>query len=203
MSFVTIPVLILLSLIILRLLVAKVHRNIIKKTAIRRGGCETPRRYAHKDPRGQDLYNRSIEAYKQRRFLDFEEELYEQYGTTFETISGGKVWIKSKDPEVSKAIYSTFFDKFGLQPIRYEDCGFFGHGILVMDGEFWKRSRSMIRPAFEVAHIANFDRLYRHVSRFIDIIPDDGSTVDLLPLFKRLVSAFNPATGFYILTHIL
>lgn len=178
--------------ILSRFLLPQVQRTIRKWKAVLYIGCREPPRYHHKDPLGRDLFRRTIEAYKEHKFLDFTERLFQEHGNTFKTITEGKVLIKTRDPEVSKAVYTTFFDKFGLQPIRYEGGkGFFGDGILVTDGAQWKRSRTLIRPAFDIAHIANFNRLDRHVSRFLEILPQDGSTIDLLPLFKRLVSASN------------
>jgi len=86
-------------------------------------------------------------------------------------------------------VLSTHFEKFGLQPIRYEDGkGFFGNGMLVTDGYQWKRSRALIRPTFDIAHIANLGRLQSHVDRFMGLLPRDGSTIDLFPLLKRLAS---------------
>jgi cytochrome P450 len=189
MTYVAVAAATLVSLILIRVLFNKWQNCATKPRVVRHSGCEDPPRYNHKDAHGQDLFELSMKAFREQRFLTFTEELFEKYGTTFSTISHGKIWIRSKDPEVSKAIYSTFFEKFGLEPIRYEPEGFFGDGILVVDGAKWKHSRGLIRPAFEVAHVANFDRLYRHVGRFLDILPKDGSTVDLLPILKRLVSA--------------
>ncbi|KAF2010684.1 cytochrome P450 [Aaosphaeria arxii CBS 175.79] len=170
----------------LHLFATKAKFSIARWKAKWHHGCQDPPSYPHKDLHGKDLGDLSTEAYKERRFLDFNTELFQTYGPTFRTITGGKVWIKTKDPRLSKAIYSTFFNNFGLAPIRYEVDGFFGDGILVTDGDHWKQSRALIRPAFEIAHIANFERLHRHVKRFMELIPDDGSTIDLLPIFKRL-----------------
>lgn len=189
MAIVTVVSFFLATVAFVRFLTIKFQPRIARWRAVRGSKCQEPPSYPHKDSLGKDLYELSLEAYKQQRFLDLNEELFEKYGSTFKTISSGKVWIKTKDPRVSKAIYATFFDKFGMEPIRYEKNGFFGDGILVTDGARWKHSRGLIRPAFEMAHIANFDRLHRHVDRFLEILPHDGSTVDILPLFKRLVSA--------------
>ena len=90
--------------------------------------------------------------------------------------------------EVSKAVLSTHFEKFGLQPIRYEGGNsFFGNGMLVTDGHQWKTSRTLIKPTFDIAHIANLGRLGPFVDRFMELLQRDGSTVDLFPLLKRMV----------------
>lgn len=36
-------------------------------------------------------------------------------------------------------------------------------------------------------HLANFERLERHVDVFMGLLPERGDTVDLMPLFLRLV----------------
>jgi hypothetical protein len=198
MTIIAIVSFLLATVAFVRFLTIKLEPRIARWRAVRHSGCQEPPSYPHKDPLGKDLYELSVEAYKQQRFLDLNEELFEKYGPTFKTISNGKIWIKTKDPRVSKAMYATFFEKFGMEPIRYEKNGFFGDGILVTDGARWKHSRGLIRPAFEMAHIANFDRLHRHVNRFLKILPKDGSTVDLLPLFKRLVSAVDLVRTFLV-----
>lgn len=120
--------------------------------------------------------------------LDTTTHLFNEYGKTYKTNRGDKVFLRTCDPEVSKAVLSTHFEKFGLQPIRYEGGNsFFGNGMLVTDGAQWKASRTLIRPTFAVAHIANLDRLGPFVDRFMSLLPRDGSTIDLLPLLKRLV----------------
>ncbi|KAF2869042.1 cytochrome P450 [Massariosphaeria phaeospora] len=118
---------------------------------------------------------------------DSKSRLTRLIGKTSKAMRSGRTYFRTCDPEVSKAVLSKQFEKFGLQPLRYEGGkGFFGNGILVTDGLQWKHSRSLVRPAFDVAHVANFDRLRRHVERFIELLPRDQSTVDLYPLLKRL-----------------
>jgi len=125
---------------------------------------------------------------RNHNLLDTATGLFNKYGKTYKTRRGGRVFIRTCDPEVSKAVLSTHFEKFGMQPIRYEGGkSFFGNGMLVTDGPQWKISRALIRPTFDVAHIANLARLGPHVDQFMTLLPRDRSTIDLLPLLKRLV----------------
>ena len=102
--------------------------------------------------------------------------------------SFGNTIIKTIDPEVSKAVHSTFFDRFGLQGLRYDVAEhLWGNGIIVVDGSHWKHGRALIRGSFDVVHIANMERLKKHTNAFLELLPKHGSTVDLAPLFKRLV----------------
>jgi hypothetical protein len=63
-----------------------------------------------------------------------------------------------------------------------------GRGIISNDGPVWEHARGAIRPAFTRAEIANPEAFGVHVERFLNLLPMDGSVVDLQPLFDRLVS---------------
>jgi len=161
------------------------------KTSRRATRSALVNRYKCKDPPkpNLDFDSLNFKASQDHNYLQTSVLLFSKYGKTYKTARSGRTFIRTCDPAVMKAVLATQFDKFGLQPLRYEGGkGFFGRGILVTDGPQWKHSRALIRPAFDIAHIANFDRLERHVKLFMDILPRDGSTIDLFPLFKRLVS---------------
>jgi cytochrome P450 len=154
-----------------------------------RNGCAEPPRYPHKDPvLGLDLFSKYMDAFKAENFLDFNKQMYDTYGRTFKANVMGKTTIRSIDPEVSKAIFATYASRFGLEPLKYGVAThLWGNGIIVVDGGRWKHARVLMRPSFEVVHLANFNRLGRHVDTFMELLPIDGSTVDLMPLFLRLV----------------
>jgi hypothetical protein len=140
-------------------------------------GCAEPPRYPHKDPvLGIDLFSQYMNAFKAENFLDFSKGMFDEFGRTFKANVVGKTTIRSIDPEVSKAVL-----RYGVATHLW------GNGIIVVDGERWKHARALMRPSFEVVHLANFDRLRKHVDTFLNLLPEDGSTVDLMPLFLRLV----------------
>lgn len=62
-----------------------------------------------------------------------------------------------------------------------------GKGIITSDGGLWKFGREMIRPTFTRAQIADREVFERHVKRFLELLPQDEATVDLQPLFDRLI----------------
>jgi cytochrome P450 len=62
----------------------------------------------------------------------------------------------------------------------------FGHGIFASDGAAWERSRSMVRPNFTRAQVADLEMFETHMGHLIDSVPRDGSTVDLQDLFFGL-----------------
>lgn len=129
-----------------------------------------------------------MNAFKAENFLDFKKQMFDKYGRTFKANVISKTTIRSMDFEVSKAVFATYASRFGLEPLRYGVAThLWGNGIIVVDGERWKHARALMRPSFEVVHLANFGRLRRHVDVFMDLLPVDGATVDLMPLFRRLV----------------
>jgi cytochrome P450 len=160
------------------------------KLAIRRHGCKEATKYRHKDPlMGLDYFLGFMNAFKGRYLLDFNKSGFDEYGKTFMVNSFGRRVFKTIDPEVSKAVHATYFPNFGLQGLRYDTAThLWGNGIIVVDGPHWKHGRALMRPSFDVVHLANMERLRKHTDIFLGLLPQDGSTVDLAPLFKRLVS---------------
>ncbi|KAH6431646.1 hypothetical protein HBI14_031820 [Parastagonospora nodorum] len=167
----------------------QVLQSSLRSYRVKRNGCAEPPHYPHKDPiLGLDLFSKYMNAFKAENFLGFNKQMYDTYGRTFKANIMGKTTVRSIDPEVSKAIFATYASRFGLEPLRYGVAThLWGNGIIVVDGERWKHARALMRPSFEVVHLANFDRLRRHVDVFMDLLPMDGSTVDLMPLFLRLI----------------
>jgi cytochrome P450 len=159
------------------------------KIALRRHGCKEAPQYPHRDPVfGIDFFVKFMKAFQAGNFLDFNKTMFDQHGKTFTVKSFGTRVIKTIDPEVSKAVHATYFANFGLQPLRYDTAEhLWGNGIIVVDGPHWKHGRALIKSSFDVVHIANFDRLRKHTHVFMELIPRDGATVNLAPLFKRLV----------------
>jgi len=184
-----------LSLVLWNLLSTLLHRY-----QVRRNGCAEPPAYPHKDPiLGLDLFNKYMNAFKAECFLDFNKQIFDTYGKTFKANVLGTTTYRTIDPEVSKAAFATYATKFGLQPLRYPVAKhLWGNGIIVVDGEHWKHGRALMRSSFEVVHLANFDRLRTHVDTFLGLLPRDGTTVDLMPLFQRLVSVGRVALQAYL-----
>ncbi|KAL8953439.1 MAG: hypothetical protein Q9222_000713 [Ikaeria aurantiellina] len=167
--------------------------------AVRDNGCAKPCKYRHKDPfLGLDLFMEIAKAFGNGTFLETNRRHFDLHGKTFEANTWGSRTIKSTQPEISEAVYATFFKNFSMEPLRLDVGGpFFGKGILTTDGAFWEHARALIRPTFSRARFANFTSLAVHVDRLIDLIPADGSTFDLQPLFRRLVPSAAPLETFF------
>jgi cytochrome P450 len=119
-------------------------------------------------------------------------EQFNTYGHTFQSNPYGRTGIFTIEPPNLQAILATDSESFGLEPLRlffFEP--FIGRGIVTSDGPFWKHSRALIRPTFARAQVADLSAMKIHVDRLIDLIPKDGSTVDLQPLFARLTLDFS------------
>lgn len=115
-------------------------------------------------------------------------KLHKRYGATFEMKALSDTRLHIAHPENIKAVVATKFNDFGVGPIRGNiGAPFIDRGVFTEDGESWKHSRALIRPTFNRAEIADLESFERHVVRFLDLIPRDGSPFDLQPLVKRLV----------------
>ena len=170
-------------------IVRKIYRRLNYAAMMRKNGCQEPAKYSHKDPIfGLDLLWKYKKSFETGQFLDTAAQEFDTNGKTFKANMFGTTIVKTIDSEVAKCTLATSFDNFGLEPLRYETAkNLFGNGIVVVDGSKWAHARTLIQSSFDMAHIVNLASLGAHVDRLMDLIPRDGSTIDLLPLFKRLV----------------
>ncbi|KAF2826436.1 cytochrome P450 [Ophiobolus disseminans] len=155
------------------------------KLHLRRTSCVEPPHYPHKDPiLGLDLFLQYTRAFRSHTFLDFSTHIFVTHGKTFKCNVLGTPTFRTADPQVSKAVFATHASSFGLYPIAKH---IWGNGIIVVDGERWNHGRALMWGSFEVVHLRNFERLERHVDVFMGLLPQEGETVDLMPLFQRLI----------------
>ena len=153
-------------------------------------GCQPVTRYPNRDPLlGIDLFVSIGKADAAGHRSEAFRSLHKKYGSTFEMKALGGPQLQTSDPENIQAICTSAFDDFGVGPMRGRiGVPFLDRGIFTEDGPFWKHSRALIRPTFSKAEIADLENFERHVVRLLGLITRDGSTIDLLPLAKRLVS---------------
>lgn len=91
------------------------------------------------------------------------------------------------EPENIKTILALDFKNWGFGKARDEVKVLFGDGIFNRTGAAWQRSRDMLRPHFARSQIANLPMIEKHIPQLVNLIPRDGSTVDLQPLFFGLM----------------
>lgn len=185
-------VLILAPLLILA--IVHVHGTLRTYTArrslMRKHNCKPPKKYPHKEPiLGLDLVYTIIQNAKRGKFMDTLLQLHQTYGRTIQTTSLGTVTINTIEPKILSEVFATKSDNFGVTLIRDPPAKpLVGKGIFTTDGAEWVRSRGLIRPCFARAQVADLALLKVHVDRLLELIPSNNSTIDLQPLFCRLVS---------------
>jgi hypothetical protein len=188
-------VLIVGTLLLSKKLIAHTRHTLHK----RKNGCADPPSYPHRDPIwGIDLFIKQMRALNSGTYLESSAAVRASFSQskskskTYMSKSFGSTIYHTTNPEVVKIYQSICFHDFGIEPLRYHLAeNLWGNGIVVADGQRWADARRFIRGSFDVVHTANIDRLEYHVAKFMDLIPRDGTTVDLMPLFKRLVSRPN------------
>ncbi|KUL85579.1 hypothetical protein ZTR_08046 [Talaromyces verruculosus] len=95
--------------------------------------------------------------------------------------------IRTVEPQNMQSVFSLDADSFGNRPLRHFSFSpLVGDGVMTLDGARHERARALIRPTFSKTHIENEEAYDLHVQKLIKLLPTDGSTVDLQPLFERL-----------------
>jgi cytochrome P450 len=103
------------------------------------------------------------------------------------TLFGLKNLFITDEPENVKCMLATNFDAWSLGQDRIDQMSsWLGKGIFTNEGQAWKHSREMLRPCFERSAVADVSLLDKHTTRLLDLLPGDGSEVDLQPLFHEL-----------------
>ncbi|TGO61698.1 hypothetical protein BCON_0025g00250 [Botryotinia convoluta] len=177
----------LLLLCTISLLTIRALRNHISTNRMKKG-CQPPPSVPQKDPFfGLDIiYGGFTETYEKQSRDTIARDLFSKYGHTFQSFTYGVAEIVTEAPEHVKAIYGTDFESFGVGPMRSFGLKHLADdGLMSTDGAVWKAHRSVLTPIF--AQATNHQHMFeQHVARLLALIPEDGSTVDLQPLFDRL-----------------
>lgn len=159
---------------------------------LHKNGCSRLPQYRHKDPVwGIDLFLDIIRGISNGHSFAHFQSLFDKYGKTFEYNKFGQKAIFTMDSENIHTMLVTQQKKFMVEPARLPATErFMGRGIFNSDGIFWEQARTLTKPIFARAQISNLEYMEKRVDILLGMIPRDGSTVDLLPLFKRLVQCF-------------
>lgn len=121
-------------------------------------------------------------------YSDFNRSLFLKYAKTHVAESWGRTVIHTMDSKNMQAVLSSCSSHFTVEPIRLDALDdLLGRGVFTTDGHTWERSRGLISPILAKAFISDSSSLELHVTKVLDNIPRDLSTVDLQPLLKRLV----------------
>ena len=157
---------------------------------LRKLHCNSPPRYPQKIPfLGLDLANLLNRSRQEGALLSKLQLLFRRYGKTFQATLWGQTIVYTMDAANIQSVHTREFKSFGVEPIRKTvNQGWMGDGIFVSDGPIWKHSRTLLKPYFSKDQFADFSSFDTHVERLLTILPQDGTTIDLQPLFQRLVS---------------
>ncbi|KAL8790959.1 MAG: hypothetical protein Q9195_006104 [Heterodermia aff. obscurata] len=158
------------------------------RTASRQFGCQPAKHYPNWDPfLGLDLFVTLRRADTRGQLSQAYADLHKRCGNTFEMKALTDSGIQTADPQNIQAVLATKFNDFGVSLVRGNGgAPFFDRGVFTDDGEFWKQSRSLIRPTFNRVEIANLDSFERHIGRFLALIPRDSASFDIQHLAKKL-----------------
>lgn len=167
-------------------------RYIVSSLAYRRQlkdlGCQAPVKAFQWDPIfGTDwtrAEQRGTQASSRLKFLQGE---FAKYGKTFQHSGWGLTTLDTMDAKNFQTI-TTSVDEFIRGDISGVLKRLLGVGVFFADGHQWKYHRNIIKPVFTRSQISDLDAFESHAKAFFALIPRDGSTIDLQPLFKRLVS---------------
>lgn len=152
-----------------------------------RNGCKVPQKYPHWEPiLGLDLKIREVKDSLSFRRLPLTANLFCKIGRTFKVNNVGGSMIRTIDPENVHAVQTSNERDWAIEPLRlYVMEPFCGRGFITTDGVVWKRSRAMLKPSFNNINISQ--SFQASVDDLIELIPQDGSTVDLAELFSIMV----------------
>ena len=169
------------------------YRKWQRHTAIRnlkqRHGCKDPPKYPHEDKAwGSDMVRARSKAIKEGTFFKLYDAHFAQYGRTFEEVWRGKRLINTIEPVNAQQVAALASQDYAKDPERLgAQAPFMGPSIF-WDGPIWKYARGMVKPIFARAELSDLDHLASYADRFLELLPDDGSELDMRPLLQRLVS---------------
>lgn len=158
---------------------------------IAENGCKPASRMPQVDPiLGLDVAFGLFKSYRSgQRNANFKGE-HDRHGSTFQSHMLGKTGVFTIDPSNIRAIFTTKFEDWGVEPLRLPWKPLVGRGVMDTDGTFWRHSRDMVQPLFKKAQALDLESFDKNVVRLLNLLPKDGSTVDLQPLFARLILDF-------------
>ncbi|KAL8869256.1 MAG: hypothetical protein Q9198_007936, partial [Flavoplaca austrocitrina] len=102
----------------------------------------------------------------------------DEAGVNAHTVSGAFLMnrlVTTRDPQNIKAILSSQESHWGLGTTRVAVIAtLIGWNVLTYEGEAWKHSRSMIRPAFNMSPISNMNLFEQHARQLFRQIESHG-----------------------------
>ena len=142
----------------------------------------------YKKPDFKTAYNTARDNGQSIAFL--QDLLLPQPGRTAAVHVDKQTWLFTSNVDNMKTILATHADAMCVEPLRKGMLqGWVGDGMFGSDGERWKVSRNLFKPMFSRAPVSELRQWDMHTQQFFANLPNQGTTVDLQPLCKRLVSS--------------
>jgi cytochrome P450 len=120
--------------------------------------------------------------------MQFNQANHARCGNTFQSRPFGSRAVSTVAVRNIQAVFATDMDSFGIGATRYMSTEpLLGHGIISSDGPRWKRNRGLIQPTFARRNLEWLQNFEVYVGRMVERILANGETVDLKPLFAKLM----------------
>lgn len=161
--------------------------------------CEPPSSYPQ--AKESELVKARTDATGNGSLMDLYMEHFGLYGKTWEEHFLGAKIINTMEARNFQQVTALAFQDWGKASTTHS-TPFFGKGIFFMNGAEWKHARELVRPTFSKTEVSDVELIGRHVDRLIDMIPRDGSTIDLQLPLRKLVLFLGPLAHYHLLTNI-
>lgn len=168
---------------------ARLFRRRTTRRLERERGCEPAAKwYPHLDLlAGLDL---NLEVWREFRSGELSEGMrrrHSRYGSTFVAKGLGSNCIYTIDYHNIRTVTTTNFEHWGKSAWVGEAAKHVGNGVLLNEGEAWKRSRNLLRPIFARTAADTPASLEPHLQRLMATMRGkEGETFD----FQRLAGEF-------------
>ncbi|GKZ85295.1 hypothetical protein AnigIFM56816_011061 [Aspergillus niger] len=150
-------------------------------------GCQSaPKGGRRSLPFGIDNLAVLWRATRENRVLETVESDFRSSGhTTMVQRHLNRRMVITCEPENIRTILSLKSEDYSVESRNQAFGPLVNTGILISDGVTWAHSRGILRRNFTRSHLANFEPLEQTLQDLISLLPRDGVTVDLQPLFLR------------------
>ncbi|KAL2837111.1 cytochrome P450 [Aspergillus pseudoustus] len=176
---------VLFGVVVAGIVLQYVQQRIRRRRHAQSLGCRPPAQ-GNRSFFGIQPFIEMAKAFREKQVVEHLAKQYGKYGNTHEQLVLGRAVISTIEPENIKAVLATKFNDFGLGSRHREFFPLLGDGIFTLDSGGWSHSRGLLRPQFTRDQVADLNLMEGHVSQLIELIPKDGSSFDIQPLFFEL-----------------
>ncbi|WP_276281466.1 cytochrome P450 [Halorussus caseinilyticus] len=136
-------------------------------------------------PDGVPLLGNAIDYVKNP--FEFREECTEKYGGLIYTEAGSKPMYMVTDPKYIEEVLVTKNEKFLKPQLMQKRLNkVFGDGLLLSEGDFWRKNREVAQPAFYSDRVTDYaDTMVEHAERTVEKWTP-GETYDIAHEMERL-----------------